>query len=104
MRFNKTAILRDVSTCMTVDDEGIEIQANPPIDTEVFVNLRDKGNESWSTVAELGFKPEAQIQLRSCEYDNQTIVVLDGREYDVSYTTTRGEYTIIALATHIPNG
>ena len=104
MRFNGTVILRDVSTCMTVDDEGNESQDTPPIDTEVFCNNRSIGIETWATVAELGIKPEAQIQVRACDYDNQTLVVLDGREYDVSYTSTRGEWTTITLATHIPNG
>lgn len=103
MRYNATAILRDVATNMTVDDEGSEIEGEP-IDTEVFCNKRSIGIETWATVAELGPKPEAQISVRSCDYDNQTLVLLDGREYDVSYTTTRGDYTIITLATHIPNG
>ena len=104
MRWNSTAILRDVSTTMTVDSEGNEIQGNPPIDTEVYCNKRNVGIETWATVAELGIKPEAQIQVRTADYDNQTLVVLDGREYDVSYTSTRGDFTIITLATHIPNG
>ena len=55
-------------------------------------------------MAELGIKPEAQIQVRSCDYADQTLVLLNGREYDVSYTSTRGDFTIITLATHIPNG
>lgn len=104
MRFNATAILRDEATDMTLDAEGNEIAADPPEDVEVFCNVRSVGIETWATVAELGIKPEAQIQVRSCDYDNQTIVILDGRMYDVSYTSTRGDFTIITLATHIPNG
>ena len=104
MRYNGTAILRDVATEMVVDDEGNEIEAAPPNDKEVFCNVRSVGIETWATVAELGIKPEAQIQVRSCDYAGQTLVLLNGREYDVSYTTTRGDYTIITLATHIPNG
>ena len=103
MRYNGTAVLRDVATNMTVDEEGNEVEGEP-IDTEVFCNVRSVGIETWATVAELGIKPEAQIQVRSCDYDNQTIVILDGRMYDVSYTSTRGDFTIITLATHIPNG
>lgn len=103
MRYNGTAVLRDVATNMTVDEEGNEVEGEP-IDTEVFCNVRSVGIETWATVAELGIKPEAQIQVRSCDYDNQTLVLLNGREYDVSYTSTRGDFTIITLATHIPNG
>lgn len=103
MRYNGTAVLRDVATNMTVDEEGNEVDGEP-IDTEVFCNVRSVGIETWATVAELGIKPEAQIQVRSCDYADQTLVLLNGREYDVSYTSTRGEFTIITLATHIPNG
>ncbi len=103
MRYNGTAVLRDVATNMTVDEEGNEVEGEP-IDTEVFCNVRSVGIETWATVAELGIKPEAQIQVRSCDYADQTLVLLNGREYDVSYTSTRGEFTIITLATHIPNG
>lgn len=103
MRYNGTAVLRDVATNMTVDEEGNEVEGEP-IDTEVFCNVRSVGIETWATVAELGIKPEAQIQVRSCDYADQTIVLLNGREYDVSYTSTRGDFTIITLATHIPNG
>lgn len=103
MRYNGTAVLRDVATNMTVDEEGNEVEGEP-IDTEVFCNVRSVGIETWATVAELGIKPEAQIQVRSCDYAEQTLVLLNGREYDVSYTSTRGEFTIITLATHIPNG
>ena len=103
MRYNGTATLRDVAINMTVDEEGNEVEGEP-IDTEVFCNVRSVGIETWATVAELGIKPEAQIQVRSCDYADQTLVLLNGREYDVSYTSTRGEFTIITLATHIPNG
>lgn len=103
MRYNGTAVLRDVATNMTVDEEGNEVEGEP-IDTEVFCNVRSVGIETWATVAELGIKPEAQIQVRSCDYADQTLVLLNGREYDVSYTSTRGDFTIITLATHIPNG
>lgn len=104
MRYNGIAILRDVVTDMTVDAEGNEIEATVPIDTKVFCNVRNVGIETWATVAELGIKPEAQIQVRACDYKNQTLVILGGREYDVSYTSTRGDFVIITLATHIPNG
>lgn len=102
MRYNKTAILRDVSTNVTVDAEGNEIPT--PIDKKVFCNARNIGLETWATVADLGIKPEAQIQVRTVDYNNQTIVLFEGREYDVSYTSTKGDFTILTLATHIPNG
>ena len=39
MRYNGTAVLRDVATNMTVDEEGNEVEGEP-IDTEVFCNVR----------------------------------------------------------------
>ena len=87
---------------LLVDDEGNEVEGEP-VDTQVFCNVRSVGFETWATAAQLGLKPELQVEVRTVDYAGQSQAVFNGREYDLSYSTTRGDNTILTYATHARN-
>lgn len=102
MRWDSVIVLRDVEAAMVVDDEGNEVEGEP-VDTQVFCNVRSVGFETWATAAQLGLKPELQVEVRTVDYAGQTQAVFQGREYDLSYSSTRGDNTILTYATHARN-
>ena len=102
MRWDSVIALRDVEAGMVVNDEGAEVEADP-VDTQVFCNVRSIGIETWATAAQLGVKPELQVEVRTIDYAGQTQAVYNGREYDLSYSTTRGDNTILTYVTHARN-
>lgn len=102
MRWDSVILLRDIEANMVVDDEGNEVEAEP-VDTQVFCNVRSVGFETWATAAQLGPKPELQVEVRTIDYHGETQAVYKGREYDLSHSTTRGDNTILTYATHARN-
>lgn len=102
MRWDSVITLRDVVTNSYVTNEGAEVEGEP-VDTQVFCNVRSMGIETWATAATLGPKPEIQVEVRTVDYAGQTQAVYNGREYDLSYSTTRGDNTILTYATHARN-
>lgn len=102
MRWDSVILLRDIEADMTVDDEGNEVEGEPK-DTQVFCNVRSLGFETWATAAQLGVKPELQVEVRTLDYHGETQAVFGGREYDLSYSSTRGDFTILTYATHARN-
>ena len=102
MRWDSVIVLRDVETNMVVDDEGSEREGEP-VDTQVFCNVRSLGFETWATAAQLGLKPELQVEVRTIDYHGESQAVYQGREYDLSFSSTRGDNTILTYATHARN-
>lgn len=102
MRWSSVITLRDIESGMVVNDEGAEVEADP-VDTQVFCNVRTIGIETWATAAQLGPKPELQVEVRTIDYHGETQAVYEGREYDLSYSQTRGDNTVLTYATHARN-
>lgn len=102
MRWDSVILLRDIETNMVVDDDGSEVEVEP-IDTQVYCNVRSIGLETWATAAQLGLKPELQVEVRTIDYAGQSQAVFKGREYDLSFSSTRGDNTILTYATHARN-
>lgn len=102
MRWDSVITLRDIATNATVDAEGNEVEGEP-IDTQVFCNVRNVGLDTWATAAQLGLKPELQVEVRTIDYAGQTQAVFNGREFDLSLSSTRGDNTILTYATHVRN-
>lgn len=102
MRWDSVITLRDVVTNSYVDADGNDVEGEP-IDTQVFCNVRSMGIETWATAASLGPKPEMQVEVRTVDYHGETQAVCNGREYDLSYSSQRGDNTILTFATHARN-
>ena len=102
MRWDSVILLRDIEANMVIDAEGNEVEGEP-VDTQVFCNVRSLGFETWATAAQLGLKPELQVEVRTIDYHGESQAVYKGREYDLSYSATRGDNTILTYATHARN-
>lgn len=102
MRWDSVITLRDIETNMVLDSEGNEVEGEP-VDTQVFCNVRSVGFEAWATAVQLGLKPELSVEVRTIDYAGQSQAVYQGREYDLSYSSTRGDNTILTYATHARN-
>lgn len=102
MRWDSVITLRDIEANMVIDAEGNEVEGEP-VDTRVFCNVRSLGFETWATAAQLGLKPELQVEVRTIDYHGESQAVYKGREYDLSYSATRGDNTILTYATHARN-
>lgn len=102
MRWDSIILLRDIVTNSYVDEDGNDCEGEP-IDTQVFCNVRTIGIETWATAATLGPKPELSVEVRTVDYVGQTQAVYNGEEYDLSYSSRRGDTTILTYATHARN-
>lgn len=93
MRWNETCLLVDKS--YEVDEEGVP----QPTDarTEVFCNPRTVGAHTWSSMYEIGISCDAQLQVRTCDYDEQTDVFYRGKWYSVEVTQEKGDFTVLTL-------
>lgn len=93
MRWNDTCTLVDKTYEM--DEEGVP----QPTDTkvEVFCNPRTVGAHVWSSMYEIGISCDAQIQVRTCDYDEQRDVFYRGKWYSVEVTQEKGDFTVLTL-------
>lgn len=102
MRWDSIITLRDVITNSYVDADGNDVEGEP-VDTQVFCNVRSIGIETWATAVSLGPKPELSVEVRAVDYADQTQAVYNGREYDLSFSSRRGDNVVLTYATHARN-
>lgn len=93
MRWNETCVLVDKS--YEPDNEGV-LQ---PTDTrkQVFCNPRAVGAHTWSSMYEIGISCDAQIQVRTCDYDEQLDVYYRGKWFSVEVVQERGDFSTLTL-------
>lgn len=70
---------------------------------EVFANRFEIGFSSWAEARSAGLNPEASFKLRSCDYEGEEMVVVDGTEYDVTRVSNSGEFTKLTLTRRMSN-
>lgn len=63
-----------------------------------FANKRSVGLSSWVAARSAGFKADAEIQVRTCDYAGQPRVSMDGVTYDVERSVQKGDFTVLTLA------
>lgn len=93
MRWNATCTL--VAKAYAPDDEGVP----QPTDTrtEVFCNEFSIGANTWSSMYEIGISADAELQVRTCDYDGQRDVFYNGKWYSVEVVKAEGDYTRLTL-------
>lgn len=69
-----------------------------------FCNSYTVGADSWATAVDLGLRADAEIQLRACDYADESSCVYDGVEYDVEKVTRTGELVRLQLGRRASNG
>ena len=98
--WNCTADLETMTT--TLNDEGVPVETAVP--KTVCVNKRTIGATTWVAARSAGLKADAEISLRSCDYDGQQRLVFDGTEYEVERVSNTGEYTVLTLKRRLSDG
>lgn len=93
MRWNETCVL--VGKSYEPDGEGVP---QPTDDrAEVFCNPRKVGASTWSSMYEIGISCDAQVQVRTCDYDGQRDVFYRGEWYSVEAVQEQGDFAVLTL-------
>lgn len=96
MRWNETCILIAESDPLQLPDGSWA--PGGQIETTVFCNPYSVGLESWlASTRDIGLSADAEIQVRTADYDGQTTVWYHDGYYTVERTTVSGEITNLQL-------
>lgn len=93
MRWNETCML--VDKVYELDAEGVPKARD--VKVEVFCNPRTVGAHTWSSMYEIGISCDAQIQVRTCDYDEQRDVFYRGKWYSVEVVQEKGDFSVLTL-------
>lgn len=93
MRFSETCTL--VAKTYEPDDEGVMKVTDH--ETVVFCNPFSVGAHTWSSMYEIGISADAEIQVRTCDYDGQRDVLYRDKWYSVEFTSEAGDLTRLTL-------
>ena len=93
MRWNETCVL--VAKTYEQDSEGVPQPTSSK--TEIFCNPYKVGASTWSSMYEIGISVDAQIQVRTCDYDGQLDCFYRGEWHSVEYVQEQGDFTVLTL-------
>ena len=93
LRWNETCVL--VNKEYTLNDEGVPTFVDQ--ETEVFCSPKVIGAGTWSSMYEIGISADAQVKLRSCDYEGQRDVFYRDKWYSVETVQEKGEFTVLTL-------
>lgn len=94
MRWTDTITL--LSWDMWQDDMHVWHQSEEPTKSLVFCNQRTLSAQRRTEYVDLGMRPEAQVEVRTCDYGGQTKALYHDTEYDVEPSTS-GDFTYLTL-------
>ena len=100
MRFNSTAILYPVTTYQDSRGNNVREYGEP---REVYANVYEIGLNSYIAAQAAGLHADAEIQMRSIDYEGEQAVAFDGKEYTVERVSETGEYVRLTLARKLGN-
>ena len=92
-RWNETCVL--VAKTYETDEEGVP----QPTDarTEVFCSPKVIGASTWSSMYEIGVSADAQVYVRTCDYDGQANVFYRDGWYSVENIQEKGDFTCLTM-------
>ena len=92
-RWNETCVL--VAKTHELDSEGVP----QPTDTrtEVFCSPKVIGANTWSSMYEIGISADAQVYVRTCDYDGQRDVFYRDEWYSVETVQEKGDFTALTM-------
>ena len=100
MRFNSTATLYPVTATQDARGNTVPSKGEPK---DVYANVYEIGLNSYLAAKASGLHADAEIQMRSADYDGEGIVEFGGREYMVERVSDSGEFTRLVLARRLAN-
>lgn len=71
--------------------------------TLLWANVYTVGLNAWLAGRAAGLHADAEIQVRSVDYDGQNIIVMNGEEYTVERASNTGEFTRLVLSHRLGN-
>lgn len=71
---------------------------------EVYANKYTIGMTTYVNARSAGLHADAELQLRTVDYDGENIAILEGIEYTVERVSDSGEFTYLTLAKRLSNG
>ena len=94
-----------VANLISEDVEYLEDGSTSIARTEktVFINFYNRSAYAVTQARAQGLRADLEIQLRSCDYDHQQDVSIDGTEYKVEQVTDTGEFTRLTLRRRLAN-
>lgn len=87
MRHNQVIYLIDIT--ITKDEIGQEIENKT--ERKVFANEFSVSNNEFYNAQVSGLKPEKKFEIYSFEYQNETKLKHDNKEYNIIRTEKKGE-------------
>ena len=93
MRWTDTCTL--VKKVYAPDDEGV--QKETVTQREVFCNSYSVATQAWSTAKLADYQADDEIQLRTCDYEDELDVLYRGSEYSVQHVMHQGDCTRLIL-------
>jgi len=98
---SKTDVITLISETYEKDDDGNMIATT--VSTDTFVNVFTVGAASFWAAAEHGIRADAEVQLRTSEYNNERLVNFRDTEYTVERVNDTGEFTRLTLQRRTEN-
>ena len=65
--------------------------------SDVFCNPFSIGAHTWSSMYEIGISADAELQIRSCDYDGQRDVFYREKWYSVEIVKEEGDFVRLTL-------
>lgn len=94
-RYNDVITL--LSSTERYQDEEAVWHDGEPAKKEVFCNRYSVGATTLAAYSQQGLRADAQVSVRTIDYDGQTEAEFDGVRYDVAGTSSKGEFTTLTL-------
>lgn len=99
MRFNSQITLVSVNLVQQANGSFKETETK----TDVFANRRSIGASVWAAERSIGLHADAEVQIRTCDYNGAQNAILDGTEYSIERVSTSGDFCILTLTNRLAN-
>lgn len=100
MRYNAIATLCAETVAQDSAGNTVVTDGEP---REVYANVYEIGLNSYVAARAAGLHADAELQMRSADYDGENVATVDGVEYTVVRVSDTGEYTRLTLARRLSN-
>jgi SPP1 family predicted phage head-tail adaptor len=88
---------------LTYTRDAIGQEAPVPSSRQIFANEFMVSSAEYYNAGQNGLKPERQYQVRSVEYAGETLLSVDGSQYEIIRTQRRGEWTLLTCQRTVAN-
>ena len=102
MRWNQTIRLIGEPS-ITQDDMG-NVVSTEAVPREVFCDPYTVSTSAWASFIDLGLRLDAEVEVRTVDYEGEKTAEYNGVEYTVEKADPRGDFTRLKLVKKASNG